>query len=565
MQQMKDLQEEKIDTDILVVGAGGGGLTAAITAADCGARVTLCEKGNARRSGGITGGNDHFLCYIPQIHGPNLRDSFIKGLVGQSMADEDVIATWIDRSYDALQKWESWGANMKTEGHYEFVGQTWPGTSGKLGEPGKTDRRALHFSDDQLCIKLEKQVRDREIRIMNRVMVTELLQDSSGRVVGAVGISTREPKLIVFQAKSVIFNTGGVDMTRLYPAPHLIGYSMAQPGTGDGDIMAYRAGADLHNAEFYNQQISIRFGPYAGKGTWVGVVRDSEGKPIAPPYLMEPDTEIGDPSIGNADAFDHVWTMGKGPVWMDPRQISEDDERYMRWGFKSEALHAFLKWVEREKIDIRKTRFEFSPRQPYTLMQARINADFRTTVEGLYAIPRKLLSFSAVGGMVAAEAAAKYVKSIEFSNLDNQHDRVVQLKQQCEQLLSRGGLQFADWREAQWAIWQVMHCYALPAQRTENTLMAGYNQLLRLRECAHRILKADNQHDLYHCLEVLNLIDIAELVLLAINERKESRNRARRLDYPFTNPLLDKFLIITQKEGKPSFRWEKPRRIAGKA
>ena len=90
--------------------------------------------------------------------------------------------------------------------------------------------------------------------------------------------------------------------------------------------------------------------------------------------------------------------------------------------------------------------------------------------------------------------------------------------------------------------------------------MAGYNQLLKLRDQTHQILKANNQHDLYHCLEVLNLMDAAELVLLAVNERKESRGQARRQDYPFTDPMLNKLLVIAQKDGKPTFRWESPRR-----
>jgi succinate dehydrogenase/fumarate reductase flavoprotein subunit len=47
------LTEERISTDVLVVGAGAGGMMAAISAADSGARVVLCEKGHARRSGGI--------------------------------------------------------------------------------------------------------------------------------------------------------------------------------------------------------------------------------------------------------------------------------------------------------------------------------------------------------------------------------------------------------------------------------------------------------------------------------------------------------------------------------
>lgn len=90
---MQSLSIEKLKTDVLVIGAGAGGMMAAICAADEGVDVTLCEKGNARRSG-------------------------------------------------------------------------------KMGEPGNTDREYNHFSDAELCPKLERQVRKRGVRIMNRVMMT---------------------------------------------------------------------------------------------------------------------------------------------------------------------------------------------------------------------------------------------------------------------------------------------------------------------------------------------------------------------------------------------------------
>jgi len=562
MNNRHKLHEESIYTDVLVVGAGTGGMMAAISAADSGARVTLCDKGNAKHSGGIYGGNDHFFCYIPEIHGPKIRERYIQGRLNAGLEDEDLVRKRTDLTYAALQKWESWGINMKTNGHYEFTGHAWPGSSGKMGEPGKTDRMFLHFSDDKLCAKLEKQVRERDVRIINRVMVTALLKDPNGRIVGAVGISTREPRLFIIQARSIVLNAGAVNPIRLYPPPHIIGYSMAQPGTGDGDIIAYRAGADLHNVELHHRQVSLRFGPWSGKATWAGVVRDGEGNPIAPPYLSEPNAETGDLSIENPDALDHVWAMGKGPVWMDPRGISEEDERYMRWGFESEALQPLLRWLDQEKIDVKKTRFEFTPMMPGSHMETRIDANFRTTVEGLYSATSRGLSWSAVGGLFAGEAAAKDAQGAESSDLEEHRYKILQLKQQYEELMNREGPQFADWREAQWAIWQTMHCYALPPHRTEGTLMAGYNQLLRLRERAYRILKASNPHDLYHCQEVLNLMDIAELVFLSVNERKESRGQARRQDYPFPNPMLNKFLVVTQKDGKPTFRWEKPRRIS---
>jgi succinate dehydrogenase/fumarate reductase flavoprotein subunit len=558
----KRLQEERINTDVLVVGAGTGGMMAAIGATDGGARVILCEKGSARRSGGIRGGNDHFLCWIPEIHGPLNQESVRRSwmIFGTTPFDRDVIKKIQELSYSVVQKWESWGINMKTNGHYEFTGHDFPGSSGKMGEPSKTTRCWLHFSDYKLSTKLFKQVRDRNVKIIDRVMITEILKDSRGRVAGAVGISTREPKLFIIQAKSVVYNTGGVGATRMYPSPRVIEYSMAEPETGDGDIMAYRAGADIIDAEFGRRHVSVVFGPFWGQASWIGVIRDSEGKPIAPPYLTKPDAEVGDVSAANTAAYDRVWSMGKGPVWMDTRQLTKEDEQYMRWGFESEGMQPFVSWLEQEKIDLGKSRFEFGPTQTLVPMHARVDTNFRTTVEGLYSTLRPGLSRSATSGMVAGESAAEYAGKDKLTGLENQGNKISKIKERYEEILNREGTQFADWREAQWALWQVMDCYALPSRRSESTLMAGYSQLLRIREKANRILKAGNQHDLYHCLEVLNLMDIAELVLLAVNERKESRGEARRLDYPFPNPMLDnKIMVVTMKNGRPAFSWEEAR------
>jgi aspartate oxidase len=341
-----------------------------------------------------------------------------------------------------------------------------------------------------------------------------------------------------------------------------MGYSMADPGTGDGVIAAYKVGADVQNAEFFKRQISLRFGPISGKGSWIGVVRDSEGRTIAPPHLARPDRELGDKSIENVDAIDHTWSTGRGPVWMDSRGISEEDEQYMRWGFKSEALLPFLRWLDREKIDVKKTRFEFFGMQPTSNIQARVDKDYRTSIHGLYAIPPGDLSESAVGGFIAGESAAADMKDIKNTDSKNQRSKISKAKACYEEILNREGGQFADWREAQWAVWQTMHCYALPPQRTENTLMAGYHHLLRVRDLAKKTLKASNPHDLYHCLEVLNLMDVAELVLIAVKERRESRGQASRQDYPFTNPLLNKFLVINKRDDCPAIRWEKTRQIS---
>lgn len=61
-----------LETDVLVVGGGIGGLCAAISAAQGGARVTVLEKADSRRSGSGATGNDHFTCYYPKAHGNDI-------------------------------------------------------------------------------------------------------------------------------------------------------------------------------------------------------------------------------------------------------------------------------------------------------------------------------------------------------------------------------------------------------------------------------------------------------------------------------------------------------------
>jgi len=67
------MNEEMISTDVLIVGGGIAGLMAAIRAAELGAKVTVAEKSNTLRSGAGATGNDHFRCYIPAVHGPDVQ------------------------------------------------------------------------------------------------------------------------------------------------------------------------------------------------------------------------------------------------------------------------------------------------------------------------------------------------------------------------------------------------------------------------------------------------------------------------------------------------------------
>jgi succinate dehydrogenase/fumarate reductase flavoprotein subunit len=66
------MKTKHIQADVLCVGGGIGGLMAAIRASELGARVVVAEKGNTIHSGKGGGGCDHYLCYIPEVHGKDM-------------------------------------------------------------------------------------------------------------------------------------------------------------------------------------------------------------------------------------------------------------------------------------------------------------------------------------------------------------------------------------------------------------------------------------------------------------------------------------------------------------
>lgn len=69
-----NIDEQIVKTDFLIIGGGISGLQAGITAAELGLDTLILEKADTRRSGNGCGGNDHFLCYLPEYHGDNFEE-----------------------------------------------------------------------------------------------------------------------------------------------------------------------------------------------------------------------------------------------------------------------------------------------------------------------------------------------------------------------------------------------------------------------------------------------------------------------------------------------------------
>ncbi|WP_258359814.1 FAD-binding protein [Moorella sulfitireducens] len=549
------METQRVICDVLCVGGGIAGLMAAIAASENGAvKVVVAEKSNTMHSGAAGMGNDHFQCYIPDVHGD--YEAFANDLLyGQfagriSAMGREAMDFWFKNSYEIVKLWESWGIPMKYEGRYEFAGHSFP---------GQTLNHLKYSGFNQKPI-LTKQAREHSVEILNRVMVFDLITDGQGKVIGALGISTREDKLIEFEAKSVILGTG--PCVRMWPAPGLQDFNRPLPPscTGDGRAMAYRAGAELVDLELTAVHAGPKYLARAGQATWIGVLRDRYDKPVGT-FLTKPNRYYNDMTLEvNKGIFNEYIKSGKGPIYMDTRGMSEEDLQYMLYWMKHEGNIELIKHLAEEGIDLRKNAVEFMTYDMHIVGGIPYNSKGQTSLEGLYAAGDEWaggISCAAVFGWSAGKNAALYATSVTSTDLDKVKTDINTRKEMLQDLRSRKD--GPKWQEANYALQQIMrdYCYTV---KSEPLLEAGLETLIRLKEKTHQYLMAENPHELMHCLEVFNLLDLAELVFVGSLDRKETRGiNFIRPDYILTNPMLDakRHLIRKGPDGLPVTEWRK--------
>lgn len=551
---MIDFERNPIETDLLIAGGGIAGLMAAIRAADLGATVTIAEKAHTLRGGSGATGNDHFLCYIPEIHGQDLQPLIQVGqdsIMGK-LNDLSMVVALLRNSFDRVRDWERWGIPMRPTGKWEFTGHAFP------GKP----RLWLKFAGADQKKILTREVRNRGVRIENHVMITDLLK-RNGEVCGAIGLrlNGKQPVALVFRAKGVLLATGSAN--RLYPSPSpgKIFNTAYCPGcTGSGRALGYRAGAQLVNMEFPNRHAGPRYFARCGKASWIGIFTDPSGKPIGP-FVKQPTKELGDitADIWNSVFTDHQKT-GKGPVYMDCTRTSEDDKAYMMWGLVHEGQTALLDYLKAEGIDVSRHRVEFMQYEPF-LTGRGLDIDLRaqTTVPGLFAAGdevgnlRGALCGAATFGWIAGESAAARARQIGLFEAAEKNPEIEERLTFYSEILERDS--GPDWQEANLALQQIMRDYAGDI-RSETMLRAGLAYLTELKRKTASTLSARDSHTLMRSLETMDLMECGEMILRTALERRETRGLHVRSDHPYTNPLWqDKFITIRREGGEAKLAW----------
>lgn len=548
------------EADLAVVGGGIGGLMAAIAAAEAGLkRVVVLEKAHARRSGSGATGNDHFRCYIPEVHGA--PDDIFRQTLASPIGlgrDPAILRANLEQSFELVKLWESWGINMRPSGSWRFMGHAFPGRI----------RPSLKYDGRNQKAVLVEQARRRGVLILNHHPVLDLAR-VRGRVAGvlALDISTPEPAFAPVRARTVLLATGLTH--RLYltgPTPAYMFNTSHCPNCAGGQALAWRAGAKLVNMEIPYVHAGPKYFARAGKATWIGVYRYPDGRPVGP-FITRPDVVYGDITgdVWNS-AFTDVMLDGSGPVYQDCSGATADELAFMREAMFSEGLSSMIHYMDAHGLDPGERAFEFTQYEPtFHGRGVEVNLDGETSVPGLFAAGDMVgnggagVSPAAWLGWIGGRNAAARVAAAGDREKDGP-DMAAAFRERMAlftAFLERD--QGPDWKEANFALQQIMSDYA-PAGphrvRSASLLSAGLSYLEQLREETLATMRATCSHTLMRAGEVLDLLDCGEAVFHAALAREETRAGHKRADFRFTNPLLnDKQLDVWKEQGRVRTAW----------
>ena len=536
---MKDINElgTVITTDVLVLGAGGAGMCAALKAKESGAEVLVLDKMGTGYCGQVPIGGG-ILAYV---HPENVNE-WAKRVTVQS-------------GYFNNQDWTlAFGGDMhKTVGTLEGMGVTFLKKGGKVEilnwGPGIY---VTLFDAPKSLVALKKTARARGVKMMDKIYAVDLLKNGE-RVVGAVGLGLVDGKTYIFHAKAVIAAMGGCGYL------HEKTYASC---LGDGAAAGYRAGAQLVNAEFGSGYV---WGVKALGKELFGIhfylyLENSRGEKIMGKYY--PELMTGKHSVYTfdarvIDAMQKEVKAGLGPIYLNLTGLSNEEIAALAEDQATELTHLMANdnlRLLREKVgvDISKERLEMLARYLYSGGGMRIDTQCRTTLEGLLAAGASSsnswsgggggqgglgVASAAVTGFRAGESAGKYARTAKLHDIYYTDAKRV-IERALAPIRRRGEI---DAAEATYRVHDAVVPMKCNRQREAGRMKEALGIVKEAREKLGKV-GARDIHDLarYHAAESMSTA--AEFTFRAALMREESRAGHFREDFP-------------QKDDKNWFKW----------
>jgi len=573
--------------DVLVIGAGGAGLRAAIEASAAGVKVGLICKSLLGKAHTVMaeGGMAAALANVDD------RDNW-KVHFSDTMRGGQYVNNWrmaelhAKEAPDRVRELEAWGAvfDRTKDGRIlqrNFGGHRYP----RLAHVG--DRTGL-----ELIRTLQDHGIHQGIDVHMEVTVISLLKDGD-RVVGVFAYEREHGRFRVFKAKAVILATGGVG--RAYKIT-----SNSWEGTGDGHALAYHAGAELIDMEFIQFHPTGMVWPPSVRGILVtegvrgegGILKNSEGKrfmfdDIPDNYkdqtARDPEEgwryTQGDKSANRPPELltrDHVARCinrevkaGRGSphggVYLDIAWIKEKLPNSAEH-IKKKLPSMYHQFVQLANLDITTTPMEVGPTTHYIMGGVRVDADTQaSTLPGLYAagecasginganrLGGNSLSDLIVFGKRAGEYAAQFAKENSHGSI-SQEQIDAEAKRAIEPFDREGGENpFVIQNDLQDMMQRLVGIV-----RNESEMKEALDGLRQLNERTSKSSVTGNidfNPGWHTALDLRNLLTVSEAITRSAIERRESRGGQFREDYPNKDPEFAKFNIAVQQDAEGQMR-----------
>jgi len=556
---------QTFDHDVLVIGAGGAGLRAAIEAAGAGvsvglvcksllgkAHTVMAEGGMAAAIGNVDDRDNWKVHFTDTLRG------------GQYVNNWRMAELHAKEAPDRVKELEAWGAlfDRTKDGRIlqrNFGGHRYP----RLAHVG--DRTGL-----EMIRTLQDHGIHQGIDVHMEVTVTTLLKRGD-RVCGALAYDRQQGQFRLFRAKAIVLATGGVG--RAYQIT-----SNSWEYSGDGQALAYEAGAALMDMEFIQFHPTGMVWPPSVRGILVtegvrgegGVLLNNKGERFM--FGDIPDNY----KAQTADNPEEGWryTQGDKNARRPPELLTRDHVarcivREVREGRGSPHGGVFLdiQWIKeklpnaaehiRKKlpsmyhqfkqladIDITKQPMEIGPTTHYIMGGIRVDGDSQmSNVPGLYAAGESAaglhganrlggnsLSDLLVFGKRAGEFAARFAKDNPAVAPDpgEVNERIAQALAPLER--KNGESPYRIQQDLQNMMQDLVGIV-----RREDEMVRAAEGLAKLKERATRVSAAGNRQynpGWHTAIDLKNLLTVSEAVILSAIARKESRGGHFRDDYP---------------------------------
>ena len=583
---------ERLPYDVVVIGAGGSGLRAAIEARQAGKKTAIISKslfgkahtvmaeGGCAASMGNANPNDNW-----QVH---FRDT-MRG--GKFLNNWRMAELHAKEAPDRVWELEAWGAlfDRTKDGKISqrnFGGHEYP----RLAHVG--DRTGLEIirTLQQRVVALQQQDAiehgdpEAMIKVFSETTITRLMLDA-GKIAGAFGYVRGTGQFVLFEAPAVVLATGGIGKS--YKVT-----SNSWEYTGDGHALALLAGASLLNMEFVQLHPTGMIWPPSVKGILVtesvrgdgGVLRNSEGKRFMFNYVPDVFRAQYAETEEEADRWYTDPDHNRRPPELLPRdEVARSINSEVKEGRGTEHGGVFLdiasrrpadyilqrlpsmyhQFKELADVDITKEPMEIGPTAHYVMGGVEVDPDTQAaSVPGLYAagevsggmhgsnrLGGNSLSDLLVFGRRAGQAASEHVDSVSGARPAVSQAELDEAVSEALEPLERAGGE--NPYEVHAALQQLM-TDQVGLIRNEGELQSALAELEKLRARAAQVSVEGGRayNPGWHLAQDLrNMLLVSDCVAQSALERQESRGGHTREDYPEMSPDWRKVNLVCTLQG----------------